>query len=1079
MSTGPYSPLMLIASSGFLNNQALTANTNLANAINAFNSTTVVGMFNGVVANAFAAGNSIANSTRLSLQTMGANTLPAVTNSVPGEQFGTFVSVLGESYTTGFSGLALSQAQTYLGNGDLGKFAQIYNTCDGYRQITNQSLTSTNNSNILNSTFINMDALSTGSISLVSNNFPTFGSDLSKLGKLVNFSLLDYQGYPWVLLYQVIKVSGLTSRLKAILNDNGVSDTVLTQLKKGPTPVSGSIDKKIYSAMKKVTGNELAQIKVLLGVTVSNGIVTMADLLNPIKILPNSYQSLLVSSPTPSTTSTTNTVNLISWSRTSNSWSKSSTLTTEDSNWGLYRSWFGENPSTNWGSTGTITQLPGTVSVAASGKNVDVVIVDAVVDPNHPEFALRPDGSGGTRVKYFNWYSLNLSGDPAAGSTYNPPITTTAPNSADDSRHATHVAGTVAGNTQGWAPNANIYNISPQYVTGGVQYAYLYKYILAWHLQKKAAGDTTPTICNNSWYSRYTIPYTSITQLVYRGVTYTGPFTILQLATYGINVNGSGNALIGLRNAAMDADIQACINAGVVMVGCAGNDDIKIAADSTDVDYNNTITATGYNSGNPIYFNRGSSPGSASNVICVGAIRAAANSPPGSDGKANYSSCGPRVDLYAPGSYITSSWLTSSPPTGGGYPNPVQDPRNASYYRAKDSGTSMAAPQVTGMLACALEAAPTLTHNAARDLIISNAKINQIPDTAGGPTDPYSLQGSPNRYLALINTLYVNSVSNAGSISIPIYNSTGTVTSSASTLIANNLNYINLKKILPADQAAGNELWSQSLRQIKNILSITLRDLALAISGLETNAGLDAINALTSPVPDSVKQTIESNLIGGSGDNGLITLYDLLGTAAGYIVPGQFRAAANTLNAMQTANSLYTLTDSANGVYTVMNNCFAGDYDDPMAPGGILIPGSLPGAGTYGNIDIAFSTGLIPAGENLIFTISTTYSANTANLNTNFVNIGNQLQTETLNQTAAQLDYTVLLANSKQSAMSIASDLHTIGTQIEPNGPAEFFTAVANVADLSGQAVIASMREGRNLELLNSVGIKSDTQLAA
>ena len=439
---------------------------------------------------------------------------------------------------------------------------------------------------------------------------------------------------------------------------------------------------------------------------------------------------------------------LIPWSQTSSYWSKASTLIAQDRNWGLYRSYRGSQVA-NWGFDGTPNQA-GTVSVTASGKNVDVVIVDAVIDPNHPEFAVNPDGSGGTRVKYYNWYSANISGDPNSGTIYNPPITTTAPNSADDSRHACHVAGTVAGNTQGWAPDANIYNISPQYVTGGAPYAYLYQYILAWHQQKRASGNTNPTICNNSWISRYTIPYTSITSVTYRGTVYTGPFTLLQLLGYGITSDGSGNCIVALSNASMNADIQACINAGIIMVACAGNDDSRIAL-AGDSDFDNTLTATGYNSGNPIYYTRGSSPSSTSNVICVGAIGSGVTA--GGDRKLSYSNCGPRVDLFAPGSYVTSAWLTATGPTGVGFPAPVPDPRNTAYYIAKDSGTSMASPQVAGILACALEQTPALNQAGALSLITTAAKLNQIPNSGGSYDDLFSLQGAPNRYLTLPDSL--------------------------------------------------------------------------------------------------------------------------------------------------------------------------------------------------------------------------------------------------------------------------------------------------------------------------------------
>ena len=432
----------------------------------------------------------------------------------------------------------------------------------------------------------------------------------------------------------------------------------------------------------------------------------------------------------------------VPWSENSANWSKSDTLVAADRNWGLFRSYLGAQIP-GWGYGGTVDQS-GTVSVKASGSGVDVVIVDAVIDPLHPEFAVNVNGTGGTRVKYVNWYGLNVPGNPAAGQTYNPPIVTNRANSADDSRHACHVAGIAAGNTQGWAPNAAIYNISPQYVTDGVQYNYLYKYILAWHQAKRAAGNMRPTICNNSWYSRYTIPYGSITSVTWRGTTVAGPFSTAQLLGYGIIVSG-GIVTAAYQSSVMDTDVQNCINAGIIMVACAGNDDTRISVPG-DIDYSNTLTATGFNFGNPIYYARSSSPVT-SNVISVGAIRASVNSPGGPDAKSNFSNCGPRVNLFAPGSFVTSAWLTANGAVS--QPTPVPDPRNTAYYIGKDSGTSMASPQVTGILACALEINPNYNQTGALNYIVSNSAQGQIPDSAGGYADVYSLQGSPNNYLTL------------------------------------------------------------------------------------------------------------------------------------------------------------------------------------------------------------------------------------------------------------------------------------------------------------------------------------------
>jgi hypothetical protein len=52
----------------------------------------------------------------------------------------------------------------------------------------------------------------------------------------------------------------------------------------------------MYQAMTQVTGNDLAQILKVLKVSTVN-ITTMADLLNPVKLFPNSFQSLTVTTP--------------------------------------------------------------------------------------------------------------------------------------------------------------------------------------------------------------------------------------------------------------------------------------------------------------------------------------------------------------------------------------------------------------------------------------------------------------------------------------------------------------------------------------------------------------------------------------------------------------------------------------------------------------------------------------------------------------------------------------------------------------------------------------------------------------
>jgi hypothetical protein len=104
------------------------------------------------------------------------------------------------------------------------------------------------------------------------------------------------------------------------------------------------------------------------------------------------------------------------WSQTETTWNKSSTNTSSHKNWGLLRVFEGATRS-NWGSNGTTSQS-GTVTVDPTGKQVDVVIVDGLFDPSHPEYARNSNGTGGSRVNQYNWYQHNPEVTGASAGTY-------------------------------------------------------------------------------------------------------------------------------------------------------------------------------------------------------------------------------------------------------------------------------------------------------------------------------------------------------------------------------------------------------------------------------------------------------------------------------------------------------------------------------------------------------------------------------------------------------------------------------------------------------------------------------------
>lgn len=234
------------------------------------------------------------------------------------------------------------------------------------------------------------------------------------------------------------------------------------------------------------------------------------------------------------------------------SWNKSSTINSLHKNWGLLRC-VREDNIPNWGSDSTTT-VSGTITLTSTGKNVDVVICDTGLPTStHPEFQKNADGTGGTRIINYNWYQHNPEVTGGAPGTYNLGLL---------DPHGMHVAGTVAGNTQGWARDANIYSL--YYDTGSSgNFSLVFDYVRAFHRNKPINPETgrkNPTIINNSW-GQSIFPgewsFNDITAVTYRGTRYTpaGTPTIVYTGFSGVcssssklgnitNLENGGNRIV-------------------------------------------------------------------------------------------------------------------------------------------------------------------------------------------------------------------------------------------------------------------------------------------------------------------------------------------------------------------------------------------------------------------------------------------------------------------------------------------------------------------------------------------------------
>lgn len=327
---------------------------------------------------------------------------------------------------------------------------------------------------------------------------------------------------------------------------------------------------------------------------------------------------------------------------------------------------------------------------------------------------------------------------------------------------------------------------------------------------------------------------------------------------------------------------------------------------------------------------------------------------------------------------------------------------------------------------------------------------------------------------------------------VPIYKVAGTTVSANSALIPvindaavtayagpNFSNgYNTMKLITTPDQALANKALARSLQQVKNIAATSLPALGQAMSLIETNSNLPAIGNLTTPIPSSVGNAYQQQLGTGSGPGGTVLLVDVIGVVSQPIFYTTFANTTTTINSINTASLL--------SMYSYMGNTIAGDYyiPDPMDPEKIIIEiPSGPAQGTYATINQAFAgpgspgLGLIPATYTVISNIANANPNSVSNTNSAWNTVITALGIQASNQIKAQINFGFQEANSTSATMSFTTNLHDYGVDVAPGGANEVLTKLAKISTLGGQCVISSLREGRNIEALQSAGIKLDTQL--
>jgi hypothetical protein len=281
-------PLQLQAGAALLQNTGIAIPAEVTAAISDYTSLPLLANLIATIGNS----NVLPASTQTALQTFAgniSNSCPALADSIV---TGTVSSVSSTITNPGMSGIITLTANVYLGNNNVSKFAQIFNTATSYADTTNIFINSAVNANTyLSDTFTNMNSLTTGGLTDVNLATRAMGDDLFNAGYWINLANLANLGTPLALIQQISLRSGTITPLIGALSDAGINENIILNLSNNDLIITDDVQKIMYVALKNITGTALEQILQTLGIWTPN-INTLADLLNPAIMLPNSYPSL-------------------------------------------------------------------------------------------------------------------------------------------------------------------------------------------------------------------------------------------------------------------------------------------------------------------------------------------------------------------------------------------------------------------------------------------------------------------------------------------------------------------------------------------------------------------------------------------------------------------------------------------------------------------------------------------------------------------------------------------------------------------------------------------------------------------
>ena len=385
--------------------------------------------------------------------------------------------------------------------------------------------------------------------------------------------------------------------------------------------------------------------------------------------------------------------------------------------------------------------------------------------------------------------------------------------------------------------------------------------------------------------------------------------------------------------------------------------------------------------------------------------------------------------------------------------------------------------------------------------MISGDALTQILDILGVTTPGINSLDDLLNPVIMFPLSYASLQTPSPNGAIPIFNSTGAVNSSIAPVVNSYLPTASgcdeLGKIIPPAQATANKAIQVSFQQINNIPTSTLPALADAVlgntdnpwtvtqpyladavvnsgapvptyyrattdvpagidinntaywtpttlGGLSTMAGLPLIQAQTTPVDTSVTDYISTTMATGTGPDGTITTYDVLGLALDSDnFAAQLATATAAINTLQGAGSLATLNTAYVNILSAVNNA------------GVVTQ--------IGNANSAIA--------------ALSANPNVTTLNTAWVYMANFMNLSAKYTTEAGIDYFLLQPDDKNSVYALIQNLPYYGLLTANGDAAEFLENIADTTILGGEAIVGVMREGRNNARLSTASLYNTNQI--